>query len=228
MPAISILTPSYNKSIYVLDSIKSVIGQTFKDIEYFIVENSTDEKTRGLVDNYVKSLNDPRVHLFFEDYPAATRIQYYVPSLIINKYFDLMHGDYILYLSDDDILDLECVEKVMDMLKTGVSACSFKLRKQIWRNGKFVADNGDITPSHKTALGEGIDCVIDGGQIVISKACLPKLGQPYYRVAKDGDSHHCDGLFLNRLTKIVHIFPIFTEKPLVYHRQTEISLWTQG
>ena len=226
-PIVSVLTPSYNKSLYVLDAIKSVVNQSLKSFEYFVIDNSTDESTRNLVSSYIKELNDDRVKLFIEDYSKEEREKYYIPSRIINKYYDMMNGEYVFYLSDDDIVDSECFEIMSNFLKEiDCDICSCWLSRERWRNGEKVQHSGDIVPGRIISIGESVDCVYDGGQIMHRLSCLKEIDKPYYPEIRDGSNHHCDGLFLNKLTKKYQIYNVKTDKPLVVHRHTESSLWT--
>lgn len=45
MPKISIIIPAYNLEPYILECLKSVSAQTFRDYEVLIMENCSTDKT---------------------------------------------------------------------------------------------------------------------------------------------------------------------------------------
>jgi len=48
-PLISILTPSYNQGEYINDTIKSVISQNYKYIEYIIMDGGSSDSTINII-----------------------------------------------------------------------------------------------------------------------------------------------------------------------------------
>src|ERR1700751_2679871 len=59
MPLASVLLPVYNDSKTVVQSIRSILGQTFRDFELVIVDDGSSDNTRRIVD----SCEEPRIHL---------------------------------------------------------------------------------------------------------------------------------------------------------------------
>ena len=64
MPTVSIITPLYNKAIYITDTIKSMLSQTYLDWEMLVVDNgSTDgswEKAQQFQDSRIHFLQSPK------------------------------------------------------------------------------------------------------------------------------------------------------------------------
>ena len=69
MAKISIIVPVYNVEKYLDECLKSVVGQTFQDIEIICInDGSTDDSkkildTYAAVDNRIKVLNQPNCGL---------------------------------------------------------------------------------------------------------------------------------------------------------------------
>ncbi|MFH1565487.1 MAG: glycosyltransferase, partial [bacterium] len=49
---ISIITPSFNSAETINDTIKSIINQTHRDIEYIIIDGLSTDKTLAIIDKY--------------------------------------------------------------------------------------------------------------------------------------------------------------------------------
>ena len=91
---VSIIMPAYNCADYILESIKSVQNQSYRNWELIVAD---DNSTDGTVDA-VRSMaaDDNRIHLLETDInlgPAAAR----------NRAINAAQGDYIAFLDSDDI-----------------------------------------------------------------------------------------------------------------------------
>lgn len=90
-PRISIVTPSYNQSLYIEDTIKSVIGQNYPNLEYIIIDGGSTDESISIIKNY------------------ADNITYWVSEKdsgqadAINKGFNLATGDILGWINSDDI-----------------------------------------------------------------------------------------------------------------------------
>ncbi|MGL6616628.1 glycosyltransferase [Aeromonas hydrophila] len=89
---VSIITVCYNSEKTIEDTIRSVAGQTYKDIEYIIIDGGSTDQTNEIVKKYSDIVS---VHISEKDnglYDA------------MNKGIKLATGDIIGILNSDDFL----------------------------------------------------------------------------------------------------------------------------
>jgi glycosyltransferase involved in cell wall biosynthesis len=91
MPAISVLLPTYNAERYILQSVQSVLGQTFDDFELLVVNDGSTDRTLEVL----SSITDPRLRIL--DNPHNLGI---VGSL--NRAMAEAFGRYIVRIDADD------------------------------------------------------------------------------------------------------------------------------
>jgi glycosyltransferase involved in cell wall biosynthesis len=90
-PLVSIITPSYNRGHLIEDTIKSVLDQTYENIEYIVVDGLSTDNT---VEILVKYSKEGQLHYISENDEGM----YYA----INKGIKMARGDIIAYLNSDD------------------------------------------------------------------------------------------------------------------------------
>lgn len=56
-PLVSVLMPAYNAKKYISLAIKSVLGQTFKDFEFIIVDDGSTDNTPSIIGDFAKKDN---------------------------------------------------------------------------------------------------------------------------------------------------------------------------
>lgn len=99
MPTVSIVTPLYNKTAYITETIQSVLWQTYSDWEMLIVDNgSTDgswEKAQAFEDSRIRLLQSPKQG------PGAAR----------NYGLGFAQGEWIQFLDADDLLEPDHLEQ---------------------------------------------------------------------------------------------------------------------
>lgn len=228
-PRVSVITPSYNKRAYVLQGIDSVLNQNYKNIEYMIIENSTDLETRALVKEKAKT--DPRIIYIERDYNEE-RFDKYITAHILNEYLPQLTGKYIIYMSDDDLLYPDCLKDSVEFLEDE----SDEKRWICYHSQKTSRIKGDGTfefiGTMKASIKRGfnsvnpqVDCQLDGGQMMMRRECLDFLDQPYYTTDLH-EASHCDGLFMERLAKQFSFWPLLDDnKALSEHRRVNESTW---
>lgn len=106
-PKISIITVCYNSAETIRDTIKSVIGQTYPNIEYIIIDGVSSDNTLNIINEYTNSIakiiSEPDQGM----YDA------------INKGITLSSGKYIGVLNADDFyINNQVIEKVVRQLIT--------------------------------------------------------------------------------------------------------------
>ena len=107
-PLVSVVMATFNeKPDMVGKAIESILSQSYRNLELFVLDDSTAEETRNKIDSYSV---DSRVHVIRE----AERMRF-VPAL--NKGLRLATGKYIARMDGDDISLPERFEKQVAFLE---------------------------------------------------------------------------------------------------------------
>jgi len=105
-PKVSICIPTYNRKDFLIETLDSILQQTYKDYEIVIVDDGSTDDTADMI----KKLNFPVTYHRQENRgDAAAR----------NKLIELAKGKYITFIDSDDLLLPDAVEK---MVKAAESA----------------------------------------------------------------------------------------------------------
>ncbi|KAF2333124.1 glycosyltransferase family 2 protein [Flavobacterium daemonense] len=91
-PKITIVTPSYNQGQYLEDTILSVLGQRYPNLEYLIYDAASTDNSVEIIKKYEKELT---YWISEKDKGQADAI---------NKGFTRATGDILMWLNSDDIL----------------------------------------------------------------------------------------------------------------------------
>ena len=99
-PQITVAMPVYNGEGFVRLAIQSVLDQTYSDFELLIVDNCSTDGTLDVV----KTFSDPRIRLHINSTNLGMVGNW-------NRSVELATGEYIKFLSHDDLLDSTCLEE---------------------------------------------------------------------------------------------------------------------
>jgi glycosyltransferase involved in cell wall biosynthesis len=91
-PKVSIITPSFNQALYLEETILSVINQDYKNIEYIVIDGSSNDGSVEILKKYEKYIS---YWVSEKDNGQADAI---------NKGFAKATGDYICWVNSDDVL----------------------------------------------------------------------------------------------------------------------------
>lgn len=127
-PKISVLMPVYNAEKYLHEAIDSILNQTFKDFEFFIINDASTDNSKKIIMSY----NDKRIrHLENKKNLGVAGT--------LNRGLKLAEGKYIARMDADDIaysqrLQIEYNEIIKDA-KVAVVASFYDV---IDENGKYL------------------------------------------------------------------------------------------
>jgi len=129
MSKVSIILPTYNGSQYISSLLDSILLQTYKDIEYIIIDDNSTDNTVQILQGYAKK--DLRIKLYFNPLNFG-----------VNKSFEkgimLSSGNYIFLCDQDDLWDKAKVEKLVHKIECGYDLVYCDLRV-INSNGRLIA-----------------------------------------------------------------------------------------
>ncbi len=108
IPAVSIITCTYNRAHLISETIESVLNQTFTDFEYIIVDESSVDNTEEVVNRY----RDPRIR-----YYKIPNTKGHLSKL---RNFGMTHsaGRYIAFVDSDDLWHHEKLGQQINAFET--------------------------------------------------------------------------------------------------------------
>jgi glycosyltransferase involved in cell wall biosynthesis len=99
------VTPTYNRARFLPETIESVLGQTYPNIEYLVLDDGSTDNTAQVVARYGGRLR-------FLRHPNAGE------SFTVNKGFRLARGEFITAVNSDDPVRPEFVATAVDFLRS--------------------------------------------------------------------------------------------------------------
>ena len=115
---ISIIIPVYNIEKYIDKCIKSVIEQTYKNIEIILIDDGSTDLSRSICDKYQKE--DKRIKVIHQDNNGA--------SCARNTGIKNATGEYIMLIDGDDYIESDMCEKMLKYSidnNTKITICNF-------------------------------------------------------------------------------------------------------
>jgi glycosyltransferase involved in cell wall biosynthesis len=91
LPKISVITPSYNQGVFLEDTILSVLGQNYPNLEYIVIDGGSCDGSLEIIKKYEKHL------AYWESVKDNGQ------SHAINKGMEKATGDILCWLNSDDL-----------------------------------------------------------------------------------------------------------------------------
>ena len=173
---VSVILTSYNNAKYVERAIKSVLSQTYKNLELIIADdNSSDPEVINIISKYCSHENVICYNSKIAEDNRLKTARYATQINTVGRH--IATGDYFLYLADDDYYYPEMVEKMVEYVeKTGhdVVFCA-----QHIRDVDDNIDGGGVEGAgirfFNEPLKRGAD-ILDHNQVMTSKKCFDSVG----------------------------------------------------
>ncbi len=128
-PKISIITVSYNAEPYIERTIKSVIQQTYRPVEYLVIDGNSKDGTSDIIRKYESSID------YWVSEPDKSHFD------AMNKGIEKCNGDYILILNSGDKLK---DENSLTHIMKGSNQADF-----IYGRAEYIDEYGNTRPWHK-------------------------------------------------------------------------------
>jgi len=134
MPLISIILPAYNGEKTVLETVESVLNQTWSDWELIAIDDGSQDSTVEIL----SSIRDPRVKVF--SYPNTG------PSASRNRGITHARGNYISFIDADDLWTPDKLESQLKALQENPQAAlAYSWTNMIDESSQFLRIGSHIT-----------------------------------------------------------------------------------
>lgn len=209
---VSVVVPVYNVERYIRDSLDSIIGQTFENIEIILIDDCSTDNSFAICNEYASK--DARIVLSQNSTNMGV-------GLTRNKGIDLAKGEYIGFVDPDDWIDRDFFEKlyyatkknnaeIAKAVRINVLPCG-KYKKQINTN-RFI--NNELKKGHPLFLSFRHEHTT-----AIYKASIFRMYNTYYSEIKNAE----DSIFLLRYTYHTKSIELI-KNTHYYYRQHESSV----
>lgn len=162
MNRVSVVIPVYNGEQYIQETLESVLGQTYPDVEVIVVDDGSTDSTLDILASY-----GDRLRVFRQKNSGAAAAR--------NKGIQEATGKWVAFVDADDVW-------LPEKLENQLAACSEYLwshTASVFRGG---VNNGkldsDFTPKHAGCVLEKLVCgnFITTSTVVVDRAVLLESG----------------------------------------------------
>lgn len=129
---VSVIIPTYNREKCIERAARSVLDQTYTDLELIIVDDGSTDSTKEIVEG----ITDDRVKYVFQENAGACAAR--------NHGIALSKGEYIAFQDSDDIWNKGKLQKQVDILENNADVdivCCRTVLKQLDGNTIITAQN---------------------------------------------------------------------------------------
>jgi glycosyltransferase involved in cell wall biosynthesis len=105
-PSLSVVMAVYNAEQYLQKSVKSILGQTFSDFEFIIIDDGSTDRSFEMISSY----DDPRIRIIQNSNNLGQ-------TRSLNKGIAISSGEFIARQDADDYSDLDRFRLQVDHLK---------------------------------------------------------------------------------------------------------------
>ena len=139
MKKVSVIIPVYNSSKHLEECIKSVVNQTYKNLEIIIVNDASTDESLSIINSF----NDKRIKVINLDKNLGV-------AIARNKGIEVSTGSLICFLDSDDYWYLDKIEKQVKFINN--KAFIYGDYEYLKRNGKRHRVTVPKTITYKEAL----------------------------------------------------------------------------
>jgi glycosyltransferase involved in cell wall biosynthesis len=167
----SVIIPLFNKERQVVQTIESVLAQTFTCFELIIVDDGSTDNSLGMVN----SINDSRIKFYSKKNEGVSSAR----NFGINK----ANYNFIALLDADDLWDVKYLEEIYNLISSNrsfsVFASNYKINlgSQRYYIPKFILKNKvTIVPTDRYFDYSNHDTILTSSSIVFNKRVIELTG----------------------------------------------------
>ena len=213
---ISVIIPAYNSEKYLRTAVKSVLSQTYKELEIIIINDGSTDGTEKICKELKKE--DNRINYFYKDNGGAASAR--------NFGLRRATGDYVHFLDADDKVHAKTYETIVEVLKKcDLKICYFghtmkeqklsnKGRLHILTYDKYI----------KFFLGDKRSCDVRQ----IESASMFLADRKILQTEQFLEGHTLEDVYFNfKILKHFNRIGVLTAPMYFYNQENEVSVSTK-
>lgn len=106
-PLISVIVPCYNVEEYLPKCVESILNQTYRNLEIFLVNDGSLDRSGEICDEYV--VKDTRIKVIHKENGGLSDAR--------NVALDIMTGEYVTFVDSDDYVAEDYVEYLYKLIE---------------------------------------------------------------------------------------------------------------
>ncbi len=139
-PLFSVVVPIYNVESYLDRCVKSLVNQTYKNLEIILVDDGSPDKCPKICDGWAKA--DSRIRVIHKENGGL--------GFARNSGIEIASGDFITFVDSDDYLIPDAIERCILALSEHGSDTLLFGRYDAYPDGKVTEDYRRVTKKHYT------------------------------------------------------------------------------
>ncbi len=207
-PLVSVLMCAWNAEKFIAETIRSILNQTYNNLELIIVDDGSTDNTRQVIAKF----DDARIKYFYKGHTGLADSRNFSRSKAL--------GDYSVIIDSDDLIDPSLLEKEIRIFQENTETSlvvypDFELlgpdgqkTGKFWQYGDYSHEK--ITP----LLFRAGKNIVPEASMMIPRRLTEAVG-PYNTLLRDSDNE-----FIARLARHASRF-ISLKEPLYFYRRYE-------
>ena len=137
---ISIIVPVYKVEKFLPECVESILAQTYKNFELFLVDDGSPDKCGEICDEYAKK--DKRITVIHKENGGLSDAR--------NAAMDKVHGEYLTFIDSDDFIHEDYLKRMVYCVKkfdADIVQCDFTRDRESLgcqnQTNKFIKLNND-------------------------------------------------------------------------------------
>jgi glycosyltransferase involved in cell wall biosynthesis/peptidoglycan/xylan/chitin deacetylase (PgdA/CDA1 family) len=191
-PLVSILIPSYNAQLWIAETLRSALAQTWERKEIIVVDDGSTDQTLAIA----RKFESKRVRVVTQKNQGASSAR--------NTALSLCQGDYIQWLDADDLLGPEKIARQMAVLDQNVGkktllSSEFGKFLHRWQRAEFVPSElwEDLSPAEWLLRKMGLNLYMQTATWLVSRELSDASGPWDTRMLSDDDGEYFCRVLLN-------------------------------
>ena len=175
MPKFSLIIPVYNVEKFIETTITSVLNQTYKNVEYILIDDCSPDNSAEIIQRLAKEYPNIRYHKLEKNSGAG---------FARNTGIKLAEGQYIAFLDSDDCWKPEKLEKQIALSKEKNAELVFTAIEMIDEKGNIIKAKRNVKEiiDYKFLLK---NTMIATSSVLIDISKVGKFEMPLIRSGQD-------------------------------------------